>query len=318
MARTRTHWVAILAMGLLTLSPVVAGALETGDILVADETYGLIVVNPGDGAQEYFTGMYNGKGFADVAVDATGKIYALDSQGVIVAVDASTKAMTPVSTGGFLTFSNFMELSPDGSLIAQAGAPSYGLVRVDPFSGAQSVIAPGLHVDALTVVDAGTAYVMSYPAGSITNWYAYRLDLATGDTVRVSNAAFNNPRALAMESGPSFIAVEYGGIVSRVFPALGAVAPLASGAPFQYLGGVALESSGRILVVDTQGDPSCNPPGPPSTCSGALYGVDPASGARTIVSEQGKFYSIRGVEVYRGPSTPTRKTSWGQIKTLYR
>jgi len=304
-----------LATWLMILSPAVASGLKSGDILVADRTYGLIVVDPVDGSQSYLTGFFNGHGFADVVTNEAGKIYALDSQGVIVAVDAATGAVTPISSGGYLTSSNCMDLSPDGSLIAQAGAPSYGLVKVDPGSGSQTLIAPGLPVDALAVIDAGTAYVMSYPSGSTTQWYAYHLNFATGDTLRVSNVSFFNPRALAIESASSFIAVEAYGIVSRVFPALGSVAPIASGPPFQGLTGVAVEPGGRILVADPQGNPSCNPPGPASTCRGAVYAV---SGAPTVVSEQGKFDIIAGLAVYVGPSTPTRASTWGRVKVLYR
>lgn len=301
------------------LQPGSAWALRPGQVLVADRQYGVIVVDPGTGSQEYFTGMHNGHGFADVVNDENGNIFALDSGGEIVRVNATTGAMTPVSTGGHLTYSNFFDLAPDGSLLAQGGAPDFGLVRVDPTTGSQTVIAAGLGVDAVAAVDAGTAYVMSYPPGSLTDWFAYRLDLATGDTTRISNFKFFNPRAIAIESGASFVVVEAYGSVSRVFPALGAVAPLATGSPFQYLTGVTTEANGTILVADPQGNPSCNPPGPPTTCSGALYRVDPVSGAVTLVSEQGKFLDIAGIDLYRGPdTTPAVRSSWGRVKTLYR
>ena len=48
--------------------------------------------------------------------------------------------------------------------------------------------------------------------------------------------------------------------------------------------------------------------------------VDPTSGTQTILSEKGLFQDIRGVEIYRGPDTPTpvRSTSWGRLKAIYR
>ena len=312
---------ALLATALTLLSPAVSQALQLGDILVADRQEGLIVVDPASGSQTYFAHVY--PGFTDVVCDPMGNIYAMDTGYTIMRVNAATGAATPVSQGGYLMYTRLIDITPDGTLIVPTGPPGFGVVKVNPLTGAQTLIAPGLRVDALAVADVATAYVMTSPAGAISEWFAYRLDLTTGDTVRVSNVAFHNPSALAMESSGNFVALEYGGsirpaVVSRVFQASGAVVPIASGAPFEYLMGVAIETNGRILVTDQQGsDPNCRRP--PVTCRGVLYAVDPASGARTVVSTQGKFYELDGVDVYRGSgATPVRTSTWGRLKIRYR
>lgn len=311
--------IAVLLIGLPLLCPSVAGALRAGDILVADYIQGLIAVDPVTGNQSYVTQLAGG--IAEVVCDGMGNIYVSSNGGghTIFKVDASTGSVTTV-VYSYLGHQP-LDVLPDGSLIAQGDD---GLVRVDPSSGTRTLIVPRLQVYGLAVADAHTAYVMCAPPGSIADWYPYRLDLATGDTVRVSNVSFSNPGSMAIESSSSFVVLEQGDplgkgpILSRVFPASGAVTRIASGPPFERPIGVAIESSGRILVADTQGsDPNCRRP--PVTCLGVLHGVDPVSGARTVVSTQDKFYWLSGVEVYGGSgATPVRKSSWGRIKTLYR
>jgi hypothetical protein len=85
--------------------------------------------------------------------------------------------------------------------------------------------------------------------------------------------------------------------------------------------GVTIEQSGSIIVVDHQKLGGCDPPPPGTiTCPGALFRVDPLGGGQSLVTEKDLFHDVAGADLYRGPNvaTPTRHSSWGHLKTLYR
>jgi len=84
--------------------------------------------------------------------------------------------------------------------------------------------------------------------------------------------------------------------------------------------GLAVSDDGTIVMGDNQNLFSCHPASGPVTCPGALFGVDPVSGAQTLLTEKELFHDVAGVDVYRGPNvaTPTLRRSWGQLKSSYR
>ena len=80
-----------------------------------------------------------------------------------------------------------------------------------------------------------------------------------------------------------------------------------------------VEGNGTIVVADAHATIACDPPGGPETCMGRLFRIDPVTGAQTLMSQSG-YWRLGGIDVYRGPhaDTPTRRTTWGDLKTLYR
>ncbi|NOT33446.1 MAG: hypothetical protein HOP12_04665 [Candidatus Eisenbacteria bacterium] len=315
------HLAGILALGLLSLSPAHAWALRHGDILVADRMNGLILVDAAGTEQRLFTGYINGHGYTDVTTNAAGDVYALDGPGgTIYRIDSSTGAATFVSGGGTLQSPLTLDIGPDGYLYAVNGGASQGVIRIDAITGQQSMIKPGI-IYSFAITSDTLAYVALADSVIQPSFHVCRLDLSTGVTTRAANTAFMNPYAMAATADGNILITEYfAKAVSKVFPEIGAVAPVSSGNSFKTPFGVAAEEDGMILVADNQGEIGCHPAGDPPVCSGALFRVDPITGAQVIVSEQGHFLDIAGVEIYRGPTTPTptRNASWGQLKANYR
>ena len=318
MSKERPLIASLFAILLLCLPAPVARALQNGDILVADRTVGLLYVDA-LGFQHFLTGFVNGHGVGDVATDGSGNIYVIDSAGgAVYSVDGTTGATTLVTSGGFLQFPSSVDLLPGGDLLVVEGGPSGGVVRVHPADGAQTMAASGV-LDGLAVDGNGLVYVTR--ADGVSTWHVYRVDITSGSMVLVSNTAFNNPRMMVADVAGNLILSEpQQARISRVDPSTGSVTLVSFDNQFMAPWGVALDANAKIITADNQGAPTCNPPGPVSTCRGVVFRVDPGNGAQTIVTDQDKFDDITGVDVYHGPNvmTAARGPSWGRLKTIYR
>ena len=304
----------LLAIVLASASVSSASPLQPGEILVADRQSGLLVVDPATGATAPFSHSTDHYHFDDVVVGPAGNLYVVEA-GEIDKVDPSTGAVTLVLYSPNFWYSSHLDVSPDGNVIVEGTNSTNGLVKVNPTSGTETVIAPDLHVAAFEVVDASTAYVVGWVPG-FDFYYAYRVNLATGDTTRVSSVPFQNPTGLAIEPSGSFVVVDENGL-HRVFPGIGAVAPIASNPADHRWEGVAIEADGDILVTGMPSDPNCRRP--PVTCFGQVDRVDPISGTFTKVSSDHLLYSIFGIDVYGASGVvPVRTTTWSRLKILYR
>jgi streptogramin lyase len=317
-------WTLALACAL----PGIAWAIQAGDILVADTRYGIFRVDPTSGAQDQLSGInpLTGHGYYDVTSDASGNVYAIDNAGwAVYRIDLASGTPTLLSYGNHLQYPRTIDAAPDGNLYVVAGGPTGAVVRVDPASGAQSVVTTGL-INAFTVGDDGTAHIVLSDEPTMPSHHLYRLDLASGARVKVANNAFYDPVTLATDAAGNVVLCEnYIGLraIHRVYPALGAVALVSSGGQFVQPYGLAIEASGAILVTDNHDDYACARP--PKSCRKVLFRVDPVSGAQTVVAErhvtiEPGFYDLRGVDVYRGPTgpTPVLGITWKRVKTLYR
>ena len=325
MTKPRLPFVNLAAVALALLLPAPAWAVDPGDIMVTDGWYGL-----------FFTERVNGnvhhvgppsapvsQGLGAVATDASGNIYALLAYaGVVFRIDATSGQYTTVTSVGYLQYPSSICVLPGGNLLVTDTGPTGGVVGVDPVTGAQ------------TLVYTGQAYAVTSSAGGVVHvaipdpnrvvepaCNIYRLDPATGDTVRVSSSYVHCICQLATEGNGNLIITEPAvGSVLRVYPSQGgAVQTVSSGSPLVQPKGVTVEADGTIVVTDTHGLPACNPPGDPETCEGFLYRIDPVSGSKTVLA-QSSYWRLGGIDVYRGPhaDTPVRKMNWGRVKTLYR
>ena len=136
-----------------------------------------------------------------------------------------------MTSGGHLLFPRSIDLAPDGNLYVLEGSPG-AVVRVEPGSGTQTLITTGI-IDAFAVDANGVGYIALDDAASAPNYHLYRLDLTNGQTTRISNTAFYDPRGLAADAAGNLILSEYGqASVQRIDPATGAVTLLSSGDPF--------------------------------------------------------------------------------------
>ncbi len=268
----------LLALAVLALIAPVSAHAAPGDIYVADPGAftggGVISVNPTTGARTTVsenTAPAGGPSFTvpwAIALEADGDILVADQQafggsGGVIRVDPTTGARTTVSEntapagGPSFVAPTGIAVEADGDILVadlQAFGGSGGVIRVDPTTGAR------------TTVSANTA-----PAGGPSFDNPNSLAVASnGDIVVADDNAF----ALPLLAGT-------GGVI-RVNPATGARTTISEntapvGAPlFSDPSGVALEANGDILV----GDPNAF-----AGSTGGVIGVNPATGARTTVSE---------------------------------
>ena len=244
------------------------------------------------------------------------------SGAAVARVDATTATPTLLSDRGFLQYPRSIDLAPDPSLIVSEGGPSGAVVRVDPSTGAQTVALLETLLEVASVgADGGR--LRHRPRLPAARSHLYRLDLATGATVPIPNATIRDSRAMATDALGMLIVSDYYDLTVRrmIDPVTGFATVVSPPGRFMAPWGVASEPGGKIVVADNQGLYTCNPPPPgSSTCRGALYRIDLATGEMALLTEQGKFQDITGVNIYRGPSTstPARETSWGRLNSTYR
>jgi len=127
-------------------------AMPGGDLLVADPgLVGVMRVNPTNGATAPFAyGGFN----CWIALGDQGELYAAGPGGVYLA-PPGTGQLEPFATGGFLVDPSALAIGHDGHVyVAERAAPGIGpaIVRLDPGSGAQTVIASGGSLDSPSAV----------------------------------------------------------------------------------------------------------------------------------------------------------------------
>jgi len=301
--------------------------LKVGDILVADDA-GIVVVDPVTGSQRLMSpSVSSGGGFMDITSSADGALFGIPPiGGYVYQVDPASGARTPITFLGYLQYPETIDLAPDGYLyVVDDGSV---LVRVDPASGEQRVIVRG-RLWAFTPAESGFGYIMLFDSNT---YHLNRVDLATGRMTVVSTVGFNNAGSLAMDRTRNVLLTDGsadGGtpIVWRIDPVSGGATQVSSGGQFMNPWGVAVDASGDILVTDHQHLNRCAPLDQPLTCPGALFKVDPATGAQTLLSEKHYFSGPRGIAIYRGPGAararsaarPLRSAVWmRQVVRPYR
>jgi len=308
----------LCAAGLVVAWPGVSSAVNTGDIIVADRREsGLIFVDHVTGAQHELS-KGQPQGFGDVTTNAAGDVFAVSgSSSAVFKIDTITGAQTLITSVGFLSFPFSIDWAPDGQLYL---SDSNGLIRVDPTSGAQTKVVNG-SVQCFAVGGSNLGYIALIDG---PQFHIYSVDLTTGTTSKISNTGLNAPMGLATDASGDVIVVDatvgrpYA--ILRIDPSSGATSTISSTGPIIRPWGVTLEADGTIVVTDNENLISCTPASGPSTCPGALYRVDPTTGAQTLITEKDLFHDVTGVDLYRGPSVPTpaRRSSWGKLKATYR
>lgn len=321
---------ALAVMSLLVANVASATSIATGDLLVCDRQFASpIVVDGATGAQALFPSAAEGSsGISDAVSLADGRIFISYSPGsAIFAMDAVSGERTIVSSRGLLEFPNTLAAAPDGMLYVVDGKAGGAVIRVDPSTGQQSSVASGLF-EAIAIDPQGNCFVVLDSSAFIrSRRHIYRLDLGSGALTRFSNLELHQPGRLSLDGGGGLIVLdnqhdEIGPPCSifRIDATSGSVATLSEDSQFMRLIDSVVATDGTIIVADAQSLTSCAPPGGSNSCPGALFKVSPSTGAVQSLSTGGLFFTMRGLEIYRGPSTvtPTKKRSWGQLKATYR
>jgi streptogramin lyase len=283
--------------------------IRTGEILVADRTgSGLLRVDPATGAQRTLAAfggspLPGGSGVSDVNCTVDGKVFGITTIGAVVfQVDPITQQLTFPGNTGALKYPSAIEVAPGGGIyVVDDGLMDFTRGRA---------LVPGI-INAFTISRTGIGYIALADSALPPSYHLYSVNLDTGERSRMRGAGFYDPRGLTVEAAGDLIVTERGRSggqpsVLRFHPDSGAVEIVSAGGQLMAPWGVALDSDGSIIVADNQRLPGCVP-----DCSGAVFRVDPTTGAQTLISEKGQFHDITGVDVYRGPSAAVARRIWG-------
>lgn len=264
-ARATRH--ASLAALLLAAPGARGQGVEPGDLLIADRQglgpARILQVERATGALRTLYASYDGVLIAprDLEIDGTGRIFASQSAiptrpapESVVRVDAATGVATILSQGALLRDVDGIGLAADGALLAADHGTAFGvapaIVRIDPETGAQSVVTSGgALLRPIDVVAEGATDLLVLDSGSGAGAQLVRVNVATGaQSVLVAPGALGNAAGgFARDVDGSLLVASAFGELFRV-TAAGAVAPV-GGAPGLPTLDVALEPDGDALLL---------------------------------------------------------------------
>jgi streptogramin lyase len=193
------------------------------------------------------------------------------------------------AAGGLPRQVNGVELRPGDILVANRGAGK--VVKVDPLSGARTVITSGpageFDPDSIAFGPNGELYVAAFRQRSETRTDIFRVDPATGSRTSVAGGLpLTILHGMAVEKSGTLL-VSDTSTIFRVDPTTGSITPLSSGENFRQLLDLTLEPSGSIVVTDNLAE------------GGTLFRVDPVTGAQSVVSTGNLFRNPHGT--FAGP-----------------
>jgi sugar lactone lactonase YvrE len=213
-----------------------------GDILVAATSTGIIRIDPASGMQ---TTVSTGGSFVapqGIAVAASGDLFVVDQAafgtGAVFRVDPGTGAQTLISSGGNFASPYNLALEADGSILVadpNAFGPGCGpgtgaIVRVNPTSGAQTIVSSGGNFacpGGVAVAPSGEIFVVN--GGGAFGGRVVRVDPTNGAQTLVASGGFiTTPQGIAVEADGNLVVADprnLGGplsVVLRVHPVTGA------------------------------------------------------------------------------------------------
>jgi len=263
--------VAFVGTGAPLLAPrdVTVGGAET---LVVDLAQGLVAVEE-DGDRRAISGPGAGSGPAfvsplGVSAPRDGTVLVADGgAGALFSVDLATGARTVLSTGFLPTDAAFL-----GARVLVTDSDADALMEIDPATGDRTTVASGLDLPRALAVDetSGRAFVVQSGATPLVS-----VEIATGTVTPLMTPGLLDPKGLALDPQGRRLFVSDGDalalfvldLATGLFSALPGDGPRYS-APH----GVAFDGARGLLLVADAG-------------RSALFAVEPASGARVIVSK---------------------------------
>jgi hypothetical protein len=277
---------ALVTVGEPLLNPVGMAVEATGTLVVAD--MGIFL-----GVQGLMAPLFKYAQTGLVRVDlGRGTQVAVFREGAVNAPIFSFPLAVAVEARGTLAVVDF---EPARSPLLGC-CPGGGVTRVDPVSGARSVLRSLTGPIALAVEAAGTLVVLAKAEGFDTSLKVLRIDPVSGHTTVVSGAttiafgpplmitgsgpALVDPTAIAVEAAGTLVVLDTalsGPRVLRVDPVSGtrtivADAPAAGGPDVSY-GDIAVEATGDLVVLEKSSFPRLI----------RVVRVDPVSGVRSLV-----------------------------------
>ena len=155
------------------------------------------------------------------------------------------------------------------------------IIKVDPTTGAQTLISSGGDLDApwsMAIDGLGNIIVVDKPYDSSFAAQVISINPATGvQQVISSGGLLTNPMGLSLDAAGNFIvsdaAVDGTGGIIKIDPTTGAQAVLASGGSFNGASGLAIDAVGDIYVNTTGSGSALN-----------ILKIDPDNGDQTLFS----------------------------------
>jgi sugar lactone lactonase YvrE len=313
---------AVLAACLCGAGPALSANLAPGDLVVVDNQTGAVIqVDPSSGAQ---TLLLNGSSFTDIATAENGRFAATFIGPVgsgVGEIDPVAATFTPLAPGGNWSTPMGVAAGKAGHLLVAdefvfVGCSTGGTVfDVNAASGTQTV-ALCVHAHPLDVAleSSDSVVIASQNLGVV------RFDPVTkvGRDLASPTPIFH-PDDIALASDGTIYTVAHANgsadiYIYRVDPITGAVTMISSGAQFVNLTGIAVAPNGDLLVTDADALPDG------AGAKGAVFRVNPATAAQTVVSSGGMFRSLSGIAIagVRNGTVPTRRGTWGGVKARYR
>jgi len=282
----------LFTSGIVGMMPPVFAQPAVGDIIVSDDTAGIIKVDPaGDGgvpgsAQTIISPTLNlvEFSFTGIAIDASGNIIASSIGAIpaIIKVNPTTGAKIVISSGGSLSDPAGIAIAANGDIIvANVGFPT-AIFKVDPTTGAQTIISSGVLLgspNGIAIAANGDIIVSDFDIGNII-----KVDPTTGTQTLITSPSFpfqaGGPIGEAggiriAANGDIIVAGSFPAGVFKVDPTTGAQTTISSGGDLLFVTDVAIAANDDIIVTDLE------LPG--------IIKVDPTTGAQTIISSAGSF-----------------------------
>ena len=266
---------ALAAFAAAVASPATAAVLLNHDIVIADPGRRLVArVNPATGAETVISsgGYFDGPN--DVVVDPARKFaYVTDfSANAIIKVDVATGAQT-LFTGfhgpAFIDFDRGGKL-----LVTEDGFNDGRLLRVDPQTGASTVVATNLiRPRGFALADDGSIFVISFPTTALL-----KVNPVTGTSTTISQGGMlsSDFDVLIGPNGDLIVVNEYGPNIVRVNPATGDQSVIAEGSPFITTTAGDWDSDGTLVVADVG-----------QLAMGGVRRVNVTTGAVSVISNGG-------------------------------
>ncbi len=285
-----------------------------GDLIVSETQNAsfqgrILDIDPTTGQQQVIASGSNVIQPVGLCLDAGGNIVFSDfgtvsTNGAMRRINSTTLAQSVVTSGGNLSFPTSVSLDSNGQLLVSEQGLNGAVLRVDPTTGAQTVLASNLGVieDVVVSKDLFIFADSFYGPGAV-----YQIDPTLGTATIISSGGLFNlgPHGICVnKSKPNSLLVTEGdgntpanSCLIDVNTITGAQTRVAFGGNFIQPTDVTQDDFGTTYVTDI---------GPSKNRRGLVFRVDLQSGTQTVISSGGNLLTPLGIMVLPEPGLGIR------------
>ena len=220
-----------------------------------------------------------------------------DGPGAIFLVNPTTGAQSILSQAGSFVEPDDVQIGSDGKLwVADKGEDGQPattlngkLIKVDPVTGAQSVVSAGgnmFNPTAIAIAPNGLVFVADRGPTSLANadGRVVQVDPATGAQTVITDAnLLQEPRGIAVgRDGTLYVDDIADDQIVKVNPAGGQQTALHTGAPLTNPEQLTVDTTGRLLVAN-------------AGATGTIFAVDPNTGVPTALASNTTLAALEGI-----------------------